>query len=84
MCIFAKFNMLLLNLPWHELCLYVPLQEFCSLHAELEFAGSHQRKSWKKWWMNSRNPPGVRQSPSGVQPEYVGECKVLPNTFDVD
>ena len=29
--------------------------------------------------MNSRNPSGVRRSPSGVLPEYVEECKVLPN-----
>ena len=27
--------------------------------------------------MNSRNPSGVRWSPSGVLPEYVEECKVL-------
>ena len=27
--------------------------------------------------MNSRNPSGVCQSPSGVLPEYVEECKVL-------
>ena len=27
--------------------------------------------------MNSRNPSGVRRSPSGVLPEYVEECKVL-------
>jgi len=27
--------------------------------------------------MDSGNPPGVRRSPSGVQPEYVEECKVL-------
>ena len=46
------------------------------LWAEI-WLGTHQRKNWKKWWMNSRNPPGVCRSPSGVQPEYVGECKVL-------
>ena len=46
------------------------------LWAEI-WLGSHQRKNWKKWWMNSRNPPGVCWSPSGVKPEYVGECKVL-------
>ena len=28
--------------------------------------------------MNSRNPSGVHRSPSGVLPEYVEECKVLP------
>ena len=27
--------------------------------------------------MNSRNPSGVRWSPSRVLPEYVEECKVL-------
>ena len=41
-------------------------------------------KNWKKWWMNSRNPPGVCQSPSGVQPEYVGECKVLASTENTE
>ena len=46
------------------------------LWAEI-WLGTHQRKNLKKWWMNSRNPPGVCRSPSGVQPEYVGECKVL-------
>ena len=32
--------------------------------------------------MNSRNPSGVRWSPSGVLPEYVEECKVLDGGRD--
>ena len=31
--------------------------------------------------MNSRNPSGVRRSPSGVLPEYVEECKVLESSW---
>ena len=31
--------------------------------------------------MNSRNPSGVRRSPSGVLPEYVEECKVLERNY---
>jgi len=32
--------------------------------------------------MDSRTPSGLHQTPGGVQPEYVGECKVLIKSLE--